>query len=376
MGALGHPEDIPQSGLVPGLTDWEYFFHGKGCCLTHRGSGEAIDVDFFGETAEYFDIFFCLNYLKSLKNPEPPEARLIALNSSFQPIRLVVGELLDSGMLTPLEGGEYPFRISEDVLSHEDAIDRFCDAWENPDRQLWLAALVGDWLAACELALVTGDRDLIELTTRRAAACKDLRCRELLGHWESESKRSNVLLALDDLGAEELREQLDLALGGPLGGVTSAALEFIQRQEDPVWCDAVHRLFRRTRSRVGRDGCSVARQVLLSVWRTEECNSTPASPPPPEPVDPPQDVDLTHDRTSTVERHGVIASRPDSPPGGVTIRPRSVRSLGGEHDPARGADRFSVPRSFPVRLRRGGGGRVEPDHGPRLLVGQPKDQVV
>jgi hypothetical protein len=172
MGALGHPEDIPQSGLVPGLTDWEYFFHGKGCCLTHRGSGEAIDVDFFGETAEYFDIFFYLNYLKSLKNPEPPEARLIALNSSFQPIRLVVGELLDSGMLTPLEGGEYPFRISEDVLSHEDAIDRFCDAWENPDRQLWLAALVGDWLAACELALVTGDRDLIALTASRAAACK------------------------------------------------------------------------------------------------------------------------------------------------------------------------------------------------------------
>ncbi len=45
-------------------------------------------------------------------------------------------------------------------------------------------------------------------------------------------------------------------------------------------------------------------------------------------------------------------------------------------DPARGADRISVPRSFPVRLRRGGGGRVEPDHGLRLLVGQPQDQVV
>ena len=129
-GAFGHPEDIPQRGLVPGLTDWEYFFHGRGCCLTHRGSGEAIDVDSFGETAEYFDIFFYLNYLNSLKDPEPPEARLIALNPSYQPIRLAVGDLLASGMLTPLEGGEYPFRISEDVLGHEDAIDGFCEARE------------------------------------------------------------------------------------------------------------------------------------------------------------------------------------------------------------------------------------------------------
>src|SRR5687768_1553581 len=29
MGALGHPPDLPQSGLVPGLTEWEYYFHGK-----------------------------------------------------------------------------------------------------------------------------------------------------------------------------------------------------------------------------------------------------------------------------------------------------------------------------------------------------------
>src|SRR4051812_29391440 len=36
MGALGHPEGLSQSGLVPGLPEWEYSFHGKGCCLTHR----------------------------------------------------------------------------------------------------------------------------------------------------------------------------------------------------------------------------------------------------------------------------------------------------------------------------------------------------
>ncbi len=76
-GALGHPQGLPQSGLVPGLTDWEYYFHGRGCCLTRRSNGEAIDVDFFGGSAEYFDFFFYLQFLKSLREPEPPEARLI-----------------------------------------------------------------------------------------------------------------------------------------------------------------------------------------------------------------------------------------------------------------------------------------------------------
>ena len=41
--------------------------------MTHRGSFEAIDVDFFGPNGEYFDVFFFLCYLKSLRNPEPPE---------------------------------------------------------------------------------------------------------------------------------------------------------------------------------------------------------------------------------------------------------------------------------------------------------------
>src|SRR5262245_50337023 len=63
MGALGHPQ-VPQRGPVPGQPEWEYYFHGCGCCLTHRVTGEEIDVDFFDDSAEYFDIWFYQNYLK------------------------------------------------------------------------------------------------------------------------------------------------------------------------------------------------------------------------------------------------------------------------------------------------------------------------
>jgi hypothetical protein len=52
-GALGHPDGVRQSGSVPGLPEWEYYFHGRGCCLTHKVSGEDVDVDFWDASAEY-----------------------------------------------------------------------------------------------------------------------------------------------------------------------------------------------------------------------------------------------------------------------------------------------------------------------------------
>lgn len=246
IGALGHPSDIPQHGLVPGLTEWEYFFHGKGCCLTHRGTGEAIDVDFFGPTGEYFDIFFYLRYLQSPRDPEPPEGRLIALHPSSEPIRLAVTQLLEGGTLAPLEGrGAYPFRVAEEILDHEGAIEDFCEAWGNPDRRLWLAAAIGDWLAAHELALGRADQGLIDLTAERAAANRALRCRELLDRWSDEGRRGEVLLALDDLDAEALAGQLEQALNGSIGGVTSRAVQIIQVRDDPPWCPSIYDLFRR-----------------------------------------------------------------------------------------------------------------------------------
>jgi hypothetical protein len=67
-GALAHPA-IPQSGLVPDDTDWEYYFHGRGCCLTNRITGESIDVDFFDGSSDWIDDFFFIRYLESLKQP-------------------------------------------------------------------------------------------------------------------------------------------------------------------------------------------------------------------------------------------------------------------------------------------------------------------
>src|SRR5579864_1051576 len=90
IGALGHPDGVPQSGPVPGLPEWEYYFHGRGCCLTHKVDGDQIDVDFWDDSAEYFDTFFYTKYLESLRHPEPPEERLRELHRSTRPVRIAV----------------------------------------------------------------------------------------------------------------------------------------------------------------------------------------------------------------------------------------------------------------------------------------------
>jgi len=104
LAAFGHPEGVPQSGNVPGLPEWEYYFHGRGCCITHKVDGDAIDVDFWDDTGEYFDTFFYKNYLESLRKPEPPEQRLRDLHPSARTVTIAIADLIAARMLNPRRG--------------------------------------------------------------------------------------------------------------------------------------------------------------------------------------------------------------------------------------------------------------------------------
>lgn len=245
VGALGHPAGVPQSGPVPGLPEWEYYFHGRGCCLTHKVDGDRIDVDFYGDTAEYFDTFFYRNYLESLRRPEPPEQRLRELHPSARAVTIAVDDLLAAGALTPLEDREsHPYRLADEVIAALDAIDAFCTAWSEPERRLWLAALVGDWPAADEAA--AGRPESTALTGRRARRCKEMRWERLRRNLGQPFQGADALQALADLKAPDTDQRVADALRGPPTGLVSAALDVIGRQNDPEWCGQVYELFART----------------------------------------------------------------------------------------------------------------------------------
>jgi hypothetical protein len=245
LGSLGHP-DGDRAGTVPGLPEWEYYFHGIGCCVTHKVTGDQIDVDFYEDSAEYFDSHFYECYLGSLRQPEAPERRLLELHASRSPVLLSIHHLIEAGVLPPRkEGGTHPYRLAEAVLGHAGAVNGFCTAWEDTGQRLWLAALVGDWLAAQEEAHRLGRADLVALTSDRAEHCRELRRRRLLQALDSESPDFHALAALADLGIADATASLERVLRGPASGVTSVALDIIERVDDPVWCPALHALFQR-----------------------------------------------------------------------------------------------------------------------------------
>jgi hypothetical protein len=224
------------------MPEWEYFFHGRGCCITHKVRGDAIDVDFWGDSAEYFDTFFYTKYLESLRNPEPPEQRLRELHRSTRPVRIIVGDLITAGALTPLTGGDaHPPRVSDAVLDHADAIEAFCRAWANPGNRLWLGALCGDWLAAHDAA--TGQPDIAAVTAARAEECRRLRRERLLR--ETGYPAADALHGLAELGAAD--EPVERAFRGPPSGLVSAALDITEEQDDPRWCPLIYGMYARVK---------------------------------------------------------------------------------------------------------------------------------
>jgi hypothetical protein len=133
---IGSLPDHSSLGIVPGEPLWEYRFHGIGCRLTHRVTGEMIDVDFHGGSAEFFDIFLFCRYLTSLRKPDAPEQRLLALHPSVDPVRLAIHELVQARALEQGSGlFASAFCIAAEAMDHLHDIESFCQAWDDEERR-------------------------------------------------------------------------------------------------------------------------------------------------------------------------------------------------------------------------------------------------
>lgn len=243
-GAFAHPETRPQRGPVPGLPEWEYYFHGYGCCLTHRVHGEEIDVDFFGDHAECFDVFFFINYLRSLREPDLPECRLIELHPSFEPLRLACVTLEQLGFLHRSE--DRAPRLSEAMVRHEDRVDAFCQSLDSLDKRWDLAARIGDWPLALAKLPDDADVELRRLVVARSEAVVADRVAEMKAIFEAGEETRLALLGLSDANASDLAAMIRQALRGPISETTSSALSLINKQSMPnCWCEDVYTLFRR-----------------------------------------------------------------------------------------------------------------------------------
>ncbi len=236
-GAMAQPP-VAQLGPVPGYSDWEYYFHGRGCCLSNRITGESIDVDFYDGISDWIDDFFFVCFLESLKAPEPIEQRLIELHPAIQTVGLGIEQLLEEGLLERHPDSRV-FKPSDEFQRLADEIEIVNTALGTESTRKSVANHFGDWLLASKL--LGASPTAHELT----AHCISERRKYLESKFAEPKSERLALMALCDL-APDSREYLISAFEKMPSGTTSAALDIVSRRPDDDWSAPVLALMRRT----------------------------------------------------------------------------------------------------------------------------------
>jgi hypothetical protein len=215
------------SGVVPGFSEWEYLFHGVGCRLTHRVTGESIET----ETGEGFDFFFWTCPLRPDRQLDPVSRRMVELHPSVQSLRVTLAELREAGVVQSEQADVFRFNLSRAVTRHQRTVDAFCKLFDDDASWPRLRQVIGD---------PVGSED--------SGAAREGRLATVRRHLDGTTLRSEALYALADLRAPELPARLRGVLAEPpFTEVTSTALAIIDDDGVPDWCDDVYRLYQRLR---------------------------------------------------------------------------------------------------------------------------------
>lgn len=260
-GAFGHPESLPQSGDVPGEADWEYYFHGCGCCLTNKVTGEGIDVDFTREgESNKIDRFFYSNFLLSLSNPEFPERQIRRGEPLQHSWQVEIDRLHGANCIN----AEHGLRCSADGLKIGEALEPLIKQitqlldWGTPTalrNAVYAALAVGDVVLANQLIPQTDiGGELREKIARESDNVRQSRFRFLKAAMrEKDSYGPSYLAAIADLGPELTEETVIAHLfQTPVDGTANTALEIVRAWNRPDAVNVLKTLLdRRHREAVG-----------------------------------------------------------------------------------------------------------------------------
>jgi hypothetical protein len=208
------------NGIVPGMPEWEYRFHGEGCCLTNRVTGETIET----ETGPGYDFYFWLYRLRSNRKHDPVTARMLSLHPSLESLKVTLALLEERGVIRSTAHRRlHRFAVRPVLLQRARKVSRFVELLQGPQADRLTRAMGNPAEYRKErldfiLGLLRGD----------AEACL----------------QREALYALADLGGDEFPRELRKALHQqPFSGLTSAAIALIAERDDSGWAPAVAGLF-------------------------------------------------------------------------------------------------------------------------------------
>jgi len=214
-GAAAHP-DCPTVGLVPQDTEWEYRFHGRGCAMTNRLTGEYIDVDFLDDTADWIKPFFYVNYLKSLTQPQFVEARVLELYPTPETVQLGFADLHERGLLIR-HAPDHAFKLAVDWRPYCELLEAIGRRWHEDRVKHLVATAVSDWF-------------MLEQEQARAEECARVRRSQLMQFCRHDQLNGIAIQALADFDYPELDSELRTALAGEADGRMSRAIQVIKER--------------------------------------------------------------------------------------------------------------------------------------------------
>lgn len=240
-GYDAHPKGKGQ-GLVPDLTEWKYDLHGIGCCVTHRVTGEEIDVDFFDDTSDWFAQCFYQDYLSALQTPEVWEKHVIDLHPTFnisrgkfETVDLAFDELRELGLLEQ-HTVKRVVRLAFDDLDLFEQITQFEASPDQNKRLIRLAAVVSDWPLVKNLLELEQATPLIEEAATQIIAARELKLTRL---FHQGMDQNLALKALRENNSPDLDEYIKQTLSDESSNAISSALEMITTFDDSAWCPII-----------------------------------------------------------------------------------------------------------------------------------------
>ena len=239
-GCFAHPKGKGR-GLVPGLEEWEYDLHGIGCCVTHRVSGESIDVDFFDESADWIALYFYEDYLRSLRAPDFWEQRVIAMHPGVDTVLFALDELLDTGLLEPHPSkGAARLAFDEGVLSS--MMNLFEKTRDESESLIRLAAVIGDAPLAKQLL---NPEQVTPMVEQAATQIIEQREQFLAKQFNEQDNPTLALKGLQENQSPDLDEFLKRTLNEDSSYAINTALEIIAESGDTSWCPPIFDLLQR-----------------------------------------------------------------------------------------------------------------------------------
>lgn len=249
-------QEQPVETFLPGRPDWkvvvEARFQPPYVFLDNRGSGEGIFVDIPEDGAAPLTF---AQYLLRDAHPDirwEPAARLRELcprgRDPYHHERHAELVLIRNGLLEEIsfnlvghdeDAHLIGHRLTKLAMNYGNLMRRFCRVWRRSDNHLWIAAVVGDWLLAEELAIESGNADLIELTSAQAQKCREVRLEVINQSIGDGPSRCRDLLDAHNIDPDSVDQYVQKGLTGDKEACAEVAA-FLRYSDDPRWCNEAY----------------------------------------------------------------------------------------------------------------------------------------